>query len=161
MILSQETIPKCKNPQVSLMEELWGTWSDQKLLSPTCCFFIKAVTPRNPHLHLILHLKGKLGFMHVLKPSLHPHYMNTAAAFGDPQVPQPPWGRTQAHTFPHWDARRMGWVYFPVQDTQRLHPTCASTCCKGFPGKAEGISQQLDPCLPRAQRSGELRLGMW
>lgn len=85
--------------------------------------------------------------MHVFKPSLHPHYVNTAAAFGERQVPQPPLGRTQAHTFLHDTAQQMDWPYFPVQATH-LHPTCVSTCCKAFPRKAEGIYWQPEPCLP-------------
>lgn len=148
MILSQETIPACKNPQVSLLEELRGTWSEEKLLSTACCcFFIEAITPKYPCLHLILHLKWKLDSMHVFKPSLHPHYMNTAAAFGEHQVPQPPLGRTQAHTFLQGAAQQMGWPYFLIQ-AAHLHLTCTSTCCKAFPRKAEGIWWQPEPCLP-------------
>lgn len=83
--------------------------------------------------------------MHVFKPSLHQHYVNTAAAFGQHLVPQPPLGRTQAHTFLHGTARQMGWTSFPVQATH-LHPTRASTCCKAFPRKSEGIYWQPEPC---------------
>lgn len=86
-------------------------------------------------------MKGRLT-MSVFKSSLHPHYVNTAAAFGECEVPQPPLGRAQARSLLHGTAWQSGWPCFPFQDTHP-HPTCTSMHCKAFPRKERGYISNL------------------
>lgn len=148
MILSQENITACKTPQVRCTELFWGTWSEEKLLFH--CLLLLFYWGHYSQVSFSSYssaskMKDRLT-MSVSKSSLHPHYVNTAAAFGECQVSQSPLGRTQAHSFLHGTAWQRGWAYFPFQDTH-LHPTCTLIRCKAFPRKAEGMHSQPQPCL--------------
>lgn len=125
VILSQEDITACKTPQVSCIELLWGTWSEEKLLFQlvTIAFFWGHYSQVSlSSSSSAFKMKNRLT---VFKFSLHRYYVDRAAAFGEYQVPQSASGSTQAYSFLHGTAWQNRWPYFPFQDTHP-HPICTS-----------------------------------